>query len=142
MNINEIEQYRQTVRANTLNANEMYKYDLHLFSQLSEDIEKGKVNLKVNSVEFMVAKVPSRYFPSTNPAPIDLSRQGYFNLIVLGEFKRTFEPTVKVARALSEFYLEYNILPRLVAIPRSSMLKDLDRLAQIVQNGILLYERR
>jgi len=142
MDINEIEQYKQTVRANTLKVKEIYQYDLHLFSQLSEDIEKGKVNLNVNSVEFMVAKVPSKYFPSINPAPIDLSRRGYFNLIVLGEFKRTFEPTVKVAKALSDFYLEYNILPRLVPIPRSSVYRELDKLAEIVRNGILLYERR
>lgn len=130
-----LDQYRQIVKSRTKTASQLGG-SLTFLSNLSEEIQKGKIDLKTNSVEFMVAKILNK-----RGDQIDLFRKGYFDLFVLGEFKKSFQPTIKVAEALASFYLEYQILPRLVPVPQAVALQSLERFSRTIENGVLIYER-
>lgn len=128
--------YRELIRRQTVRIDSIERADFSQLAYLADEIQKGKINLKVNSVQFMIAKVLN-----SKGRPIDLRRAGYFNLLVLGDFKKTFSPTFKVAQALAVFYQEFQILPRLVVIPQYAATQDLNRFSKIIQDGVLIYDR-
>ncbi len=107
-----------------------------IFKWLSEDIYIGKAPLKTNSVQFILVKILSRQGHT-----IDIRKKDYFNVYVVGDFKKTFTPVVKVAEAFARFYSEIGILPNIIPLPKHVLKKDKELLYKL-RNCVLIYERR
>jgi hypothetical protein len=106
------------------------------FKRLSSDIYEGKAPLKINSVQFIIAKIFSK-----EGHLIDIRKKDFFLVYVIGDFKKTFRPVLKVAEAFASFYSEIGILPNIIPIPKHILKKDKDFLHKL-KNGVIIYERR
>lgn len=106
------------------------------FKVLSNDIYLEKVPLKSNSVQFIIAKILSRQGET-----VDIRKRDFFVVYVVGDFKKSFTPVLRVAEAFARFYSEMGILPNIVPLPKHILKKDKELLHK-VKNGVLIYERR
>jgi hypothetical protein len=106
------------------------------FKWLSHEIYEGKAPLKTNSVQFIIAKILSK-----NGQTIDISKKDFFIVYVVGDFKKSFTPVLRVAEAFASFYCEIGILPNIVPIPKHILKKDKELLYKL-KNGVVIYERR
>lgn len=106
------------------------------FKWLSQEIYDGKAPLKSNSVQFIVVKILNRK-GQTN----DVKRRDTFDVYVVGDFRKTFTPALKVAEAFSNFYIEMGILPNIIPIPKT-VIQDNKEILYKLKNGVLIYERR
>lgn len=106
------------------------------FQWLSNEIYMGKDPLNSNSVHFIIVNILNRQHKTR-----DIRRQDYFNVYVVGEFRKTFTPVFKVAEALAIFYSEIFVLPNIIPLPKHLLKKDKD-LLQKLKNGVVIYERR
>lgn len=106
------------------------------FKWLSNEIYAGKAPLKSNSVQFIVAKILSRQGQT-----LDIKKKDFFIVYVVGDFKKSFTPVLRVAEAFASFYSEMGILPNIIPLPKHILKKDKELLYKI-RNGVLLYERR
>jgi len=106
------------------------------FKWLSQEIYDGKAPLKSNSVQFIVVKILNRK-GQTN----DVKRRDTFDVYVVGDFRKTFTPALKVAEAFANFYIEMGILPNIIPIPKT-VIQDNKEILYKLKNGVLIYERR
>lgn len=106
------------------------------FKWLSNEIYEGKAPLKSNSVQFIVVKILSR-----QGQVLDIRKKDFFIVYVVGDFKKSFKPVLRVAEAFANFYSEIGILPSIIPLPKHILKKDKELLHKI-RNGVLIYERR
>jgi hypothetical protein len=107
-----------------------------IFKWLSSEIYEGKAALKANSIQFIVAKILTR-----KGQTLDLRKREYFNIYVIGDFRKSFTPVIRVAEAFANFYIEMGVMPNIIPLPKSILLENKDLLNKL-NNGVLLYERR
>lgn len=133
------EEFAHFVKKYTYNLDELKSNSNYLgnFKWLSESIQTGKSNLKINTVDFIVIKILNRKNDIVN-----LSRQNSFDVFVLGSFKKYFTTTYKVAQTFSDFYLKMGILPNIISVPRHIFLSNKNIYLNRIRNGVLIYERR
>ena len=129
--------YRDLILGNVVLLGETPREGREPFLQLSEQIYAGKSVLRVNTVDFIVAKI----LDSKGRIYKFSQKRRYFNVYVIGTFRKVFRPTYYVAEALADFYLEMNVLPSIIAIPKHVFMKDTRRYANRIRGGVLLYER-
>lgn len=103
---------------------------------LAEQIQEGKKSLKYNSVDFIIGK-----FLNRNENLIDYYKKDFINIYVIGTFKSEFIPTMKVANAFAEFYLEMRVMPNIIPITKKEFLQNLSFSLTKIRNGILIYDR-
>lgn len=106
------------------------------FKWLSNEIYEGKTPLKSNSVQFIIVKVLSR-----KGKTIDISQKDFFIVYVVGDFRKSFTPILRVAEAFASFYSEMGVLPKIIPLPKYILKRDKEQLCK-VKNGVLIYERR
>ncbi len=104
--------------------------------RLAEQIQEGKKILKYNSVDFIIGKLLNR-----NESLIDYYKKDFINIYVIGTFKSEFIPTMKVADAFAEFYLEMRVMPNIIPITKKEFLENLNFSLTKIRNGILIYDR-
>jgi len=103
---------------------------------LAEQIQGGKRNLKYNSVDFIIGKLLSK-----DDRLINYQKRDFINIYVIGTFRSEFIPTMKVADALAEFYLEMRIMPNIITISKKEFLDNLRFSINKIRNGIIIYDR-
>lgn len=92
--------------------------------------------MKPNSVQFIVAKILTRQAQT-----VDIRKKDFFNVYVVGDFRKSFTPVLRVAEAFAGFYSEMGILPNIIPLPKHILKKDKELLHKL-RNGVTLYERR
>lgn len=107
-----------------------------IFTWLANEIKNGKRSLKYNSVDFIVIKLLNRKEELINYQKLD-----YINLYVIGTFRSEFIPTLKVAEALAEFYLEMRILPNIYTMTKKEFIENSNKSISRIKNGVLIYDR-
>ncbi|HFK5528196.1 hypothetical protein OZ666_07265 [Elizabethkingia sp. HX QKY] len=130
------ENFSDTIRNITVSIDNVDGGSSQAFQWLSEQIYLSKVPLKTNSVKFIIVKILNKKKESRN-----ISIRPSFDVYVIGEFRKTFNPTLRVAEAFAEFYLEMGILPNIISIPEHILIKNRELLHKI-RNGVRIYERR
>ena len=131
-------EYRELILGNVFPLDDINQVGLEPFLWLSNEIYEGKALLRINTVDFIVAKIlnaKGRIFKFSR-------QQRYFDLFVIGTFRKVFRPTYYVAEALTDFYLEMNILPNIIAVPKHIFMKNTRGYVNRIKGGVLLYERR
>lgn len=103
---------------------------------LAEQIQGGKRNLKYNSVDFIIGKLLTK-----DDRLINYQKRDFINIYVIGTFRSEFIPTMKVAEALAEFYLEMRIMPNIITISKKEFLDNLRFSINKIRNGIIIYDR-
>jgi hypothetical protein len=103
---------------------------------LSEQIYNGKRKLNYNSVDFIVLKILNR-----KENLLDYGSLDFMNVIVIGTFKSEFIPTVKVAEAFAEFYLEMKVLPNIILMTKKEFFSNISLSINRIRNGVLIYDR-
>jgi hypothetical protein len=106
------------------------------FKRLSNEIYEGKAPLRANSVQFIIAKILTRQGQT-----FDIRKKDFFIVYVIGDFKKSFTPVLRVAEAFASFYSEIGILPNIIPLPKHILKRDKELLHKI-RNGALIYERR
>ena len=124
------------IRDSTVPINDIDDNFISIFKWLSGEIYEGKAPLKTNSVQFIIIKILTRQRQT-----IDIRRRDHFDVYVVGDFKKTFSPVLRVAEAFATFYSKIGILPNIVPIPKHVLKKDRELLYKL-KNGVILYERR
>lgn len=109
---------------------------ISIFKWLSDEIYQGKAPLKINTVQFIIVKILTR-----QRQPLDIRKLNQFDVYVVGDFRKTFSPVLRVAQAFAAFYSEIGILPNIIPLPKHSLKKDKELLYRL-RNGVILYERR
>jgi hypothetical protein len=109
---------------------------IDIFKWLSNEIYEGKAPLKTNSVQFIIAKILTRQGQTVN-----IRKKDFFIVYVIGDFKKSFTPVLKVAEAFAAFYSEIGVLPNIIPLPKH-ILKKNQELLHKVKNGVIIYERR
>lgn len=133
MTEDELVNYIREVTISVMDINDNLIYP---FTWLSEEIHQGKSPLKLNSAHFIIAKVLTR-----NRQVIDIRKREKFDVYIIGDFKKSFNPILRVAEAFASFYIEWGVLPNIIPLPKTTILKN-ERLLLKLKNGLLLYERR
>ena len=128
--------YQDLVLGNTIPIDNYMKEGIEPFKWLSNSIQEGKRPLKSNTVDFIVLKILNR-----NLAVYKFNRKPSFEVYVIGTFRSYFNPTYKVAEAFAEFYLKMGVLPNIISVPKSELMKNTKEYANKLRNGILVYER-
>lgn len=128
--------YISFIKQNTKPIDEVNDNFIGAFKWLSQEIYDGKAPLKTNSVHFIVVKVLNRK-GITN----DIKKKDFFDVYVVGDFRKTFTPVLKVAEAFANFYLEMGVLPNIIPIPKN-VIQENKEILQKLKNGVLIYERR
>ncbi|OPB99125.1 hypothetical protein BAS10_05535 [Elizabethkingia meningoseptica] len=130
------ENFSDTIRNITVSIDNVDGGSSQAFQWLSEQIYLSKVPLKTNSVKFIIVKILNKKKEARN-----ISVRPSFDVYVIGEFRKTFNPTLRVSEAFAEFYLEMGILPNIISIPEHILIKNRELLHKI-RNGVRIYERR
>lgn len=128
--------YISYIKQNTKSVDDINDNFIGVFKWLSQEIYDGKAPLKSNSVHFIVVKILNRK-GFTN----DLKKKDYFDVYVIGDFRKTFTPVLKVAEAFANFYLEMGVLPNIIPLPKNEIQENKEILYKL-KNGVLIYERR
>lgn len=135
--MNSEEEYKQFIIKHTLGFEEVQDNNIWQFNWLKESIYEGKRPLKINTVDFIIFKI------LTNDLRVyKFYRKKEFDVFVFGSFRKFFNPTTKVADALADFYLEFQILPNIISVPKHILLKHKKEFANKIRNGVRVYERR
>ena len=130
-------QYNKLVKDNTISLYDVPDNRIDSFRWLSEKIYEGKYLLKINTVDYIIAKILNK-----KKYVFDLKRKASFDVYVIGTFRTTFTPTLKVAEAFADFYLEMHVLPNIIAVPKSEFLEYTQIYTNKIRDGVVLYERR
>jgi hypothetical protein len=130
------EQLIDYIRNTTVPINDIDDNFISIFKWLSNEIYEGKASLKTNSIQFIIIKILTPQGQS-----MDIKRSNHFKVYVVGQFKKTFNPVLRVAEAFATFYSEIGILPIIVPIPKHILKQD-RKLLYKLKNGVILYERR
>ncbi len=130
-------EYKELILNNTVNIRDVMDEGISVFRWLSDSIYQGKYPLKMNTVDFIIAKILNR-----QKQLYRFRRKYSFDVYVLGTFRKTFNPTYRVAEAFADFYLEMKILPNIISIPRHIFMKAPKVFINKIRNGVILYERR
>lgn len=128
--------YISFIKQNTKPVGEVNDNFIGAFKWLSQEIYDGKAPLKTNSVQFIIVKVLNRK-GITN----DIKKKDYFDVYVVGDFRKTFTPVLKVAEAFASFYQEMGVLPNIIPVPKNVIQENKEILNKL-KNGVLIYERR
>lgn len=130
------DEYITAVRQITVPIDQVDDNRIQSYQWLSNEIYSGKKALKNNSVEFIIAKILNQYKNVNNR----IYQREYFDLYVIGSFRKTFKPTYNVAQSLAEYYLEVGIMPNVICIPKHVLIKN-SVFFNKLKNGVILYER-
>lgn len=129
-------EYRELIKGNTLPIDIIDEKRIAPFRHLSQSIYDGKAPLKINTVDFIIFKILNK-----NKKIYQFKRQYSFDVFVFGSFRKSFNPTYKVAEALADFYLELKIMPNIISIPKHTFMKDPKTYINKFRNGVIIYER-
>lgn len=135
--MNKANQYNEIIKNNTISLDQVFDNRIGTFRWLSEMIYEGKYPLKINTVDYIIAKILNK-----KKNIYDLKRKEFFDVFVIGSFRTTFTPTLKVAESFADFYLEMKVLPNIIAVPKSIFIKNSMIYTNKIRNGVVLYERR
>lgn len=131
------DRYRNTIRGYTKPVKYMEQFDNGgTVKWLANQIRDGARPLKYNSIDFIIGK-----FLDKRERLINYSHKDFINIYVIGTFRNEFIPTMKVAKALAEFYLEMRVMPNINIISKKNSLADPALLKTRIINGILIYDR-
>jgi len=128
--------YITLIKKNTLQPDEIVDNRIQVFAWLSQSIYEGKAPLKINTVDFIIAKILNQKKEIYN-----FQKKFTFDVYVIGTFRKTFLPTYRVAEAFTDFYLETNILPNIISIPKHLFLKKPKWFIKKFRNGVRIYEK-
>ncbi|NBA86847.1 hypothetical protein GVN16_13815 [Emticicia sp. CRIBPO] len=128
--------YVSYIKRNTKPVEDINDDFINSFKWLSKEIYGGKAPLKSNSVQFIIIKILDRYGKT-----YDIQKRDHFDVYVVGEFRKTFTPVLRVAQAFADFYLEFGSMPNIIPIPKLILQQNNDILYKL-KNGVLIYERR
>lgn len=106
------------------------------FLRLAEKVQRGKINLAQNSVRFILANILK-----DDRAPRNLNYSGFFELIVIGEFEDRVQLVEDVSSALTEFYIDTEILPRIRPINEDYIQENLKKYLEIIEKTVIIYDR-
>jgi len=129
--------YNEIILGHTIPIESIDDNRIEPFRWLSHSIYDGKSILKINTVDFIVAKLLGR-----NKRVYTFDRKDSFDVYVFGTFRTYFKPTYKVAEAFAQFYVEIGIMPNLNAVPKHVLMKNVKGYVNRIRGGVLLYERR
>ena len=130
--------YRESIYSDVIDVHQIAdRQSVQPFVWLSNSIRNGKVNLKINTVDFIIIKILDR-----NHNVYKFKTKQSFDVYVIGSFRKFFNPTLKVAEAFADFYLEMGILPNIISIPKHIYIKNIKHFHSKLRNGVLIYERR
>ena len=130
-------EYKELILSNTISIHDITDEGISIFRWLSDSINQGKYPLKINTVDFIIAKILNR-----QKQLYRFRRKYSFDVYVFGTFRKTFNPTYRVAEAFADFYLEMKILPNIISIPKHIFMKTPKIFINKIRNGVILYERR
>ena len=99
-------------------------------------IQYSKELIKYNSIDFIIGK-----FLSRNERLLNYHKKDFINIYVIGTFKNEFIPTLKVAKAFADFYVEMLVMPNIIPISKKEFLENLNFSLTKIRNGILIYDR-
>ncbi len=106
------------------------------FLRLAEKVQRGKIDLAQNSVRFILANILK-----DNRTPRNLNYSGFFELIVIGEFEDRVRLVEDVSSALTEFYIDTEILPRIRPINEDYIQENLEKYLKIIEKTVIIYDR-
>lgn len=128
--------YKEIIRSITIPIDNVDDNLIGIFKWLSTEIYEGKAPLKSNSIHFIIVKILNRK-GQTN----DIRKHDCFDVFVIGDFRKSFNPTLRVAEAFGRFYLEMGVLPNIIPVPKHTLLNNRDIINRI-KKGVVIYERR
>lgn len=129
-------EYREIINNYTTPINQVDYENIGPFIWLSNSIREGKENLTSNTVDFIIIQILDK-----NNNPYKFKRKKSFDVYVIGTFREYFNPTLEVAEAFSDFYLEMGILPNIISVPKNYFLEREKYYSKKIKNGILIYDR-
>jgi len=130
-------EYRTIILNSTKPIEFLYQFqDLGSIRWLAEQISSGKKDLKYNSVDFIIARLLTK-----KESLINYQRKMLIDFYVIGPFRTEFIPTMKVAEAFAEFYLEMRIMPNIITISKKDFLLNIKYSINKINNGIRIYDR-
>ncbi|CAN0508681.1 unnamed protein product, partial [Discosporangium mesarthrocarpum] len=101
--------YKKSILTNVVTINQIPDQQYAgRFSWLSDSIYNGKTGIKINTIDYIIANILDR-----RRNIYKFENKQSFDLYVIGSFRKSFNPTLKVAEALADFYLETKILPNI-----------------------------
>ncbi len=127
------------IRQLSRNVTELQEFQFNYrndFIRLAENTQAGKTNLLTNSVRFILANILDN-----NGVPRNLNYAGYFELIVIGDFENRVRLVEEVADALTNFYIDTEILPRIRPINESYLSENMDKYEEIIRKTAKIYDR-
>jgi len=127
------------IRQLSRNVTELQEFQFNYrndFIRLAENTQAGKINLLTNSVRFILANILDN-----NGVPRNLNYAGYFELIVIGDFENRVRLVEEVADALTNFYIDTEILPRIRPINESYLIENMDKYEEILIKTAKIYDR-
>jgi hypothetical protein len=129
-------EYGEIINYYTTPINQVELENIEPFRWLSNSIREGKENLTSNTVDFIIIKILDN-----NKKPYKFIRKKSFDVYVIGTFRKFFNPTLEVAEAFSDFYLEMGLLPNIISVPKNYFLEREQYYSKKIKNGILIYDR-
>ena len=130
-------EYNEIILGHTIPIEYIDDNRIEPFRELSRSIYDGKAELKINTVDFIVAKLLGR-----NKRVYTFDRKESFDVYVFGTFRKYFTPTYKVAEAFAHFYMEIGIMPNIKAVPKHILMNNIKGYVNRIRGGVLIYERR
>jgi len=128
--------YSDIIKDNTLKIDQIDDINVGPFKWLHEIIQQKKDKIKIDNIDYIIIKILNR-----NKKISRWKEKYFFDVIVIGTFRKSFSPTEKVSILLSDFYLEMGILPNLIVLPKSIFIKNIQHYLNKIKNGVLIYER-
>lgn len=128
--------YKELILLNTVNIKEIQDDLIGPFQRLAESIREDKAKLKINTVDFIILKILNK-----KGRVYTFNKKYTFDVFVFGTFLKLFNPTYRVAEAFVSFYLEMDILPNIIAVPKHILMKNPKEFVNKFRNGVLIYER-
>jgi len=130
-------EYKELILSNVKRVDEIYDNSISPFKLLADEIKEGKKDLKINTVDFIIAKILTK-----ENRVYDLSRTDSFDVYVIGTFRKSFNPTLRVAEAFADFYLKQGMMPKIIPITKHGFMENPNIFVNKIKNGVLIYERR
>ena len=127
------------IRQLSRNVTELQEFQFNYrndFIRLAESTQEGKTNLLTNSVRFILANILDN-----DGIPRNLNYAGYFELIVIGDFENRVRLVEEVADALTNFYIDTEILPRIRPINESYLSENMEKYEEIIRKTAKIYDR-
>lgn len=130
-------EYRELILDHTVPITQIEDNLIEPFRMLSYLIYDGKINLKINTVDFIIAKLIGR-----DNRIYRFNKKDSFDVYVLGTFRTYFSPTFNVAKTFANFYLEHGIMPNIISVPKHILMNNTKTYVNKIRGGVLVYERR